>query len=409
MTAPLIALGDRSLYPALKAQAYLAYAATAPVSSLVKAAVNRVLDDYAERGNVAFLDWFEQRERLRQKLGQLVGAPASDIALTSGTTRGISDLALCLPWQAGERVVLFEGEFPANVSPWQNAAQLFGLQLEFVPMARAVEDEDSFLAPLAKLLQQGARLVAVSAVQFQTGLRMPLGRIAELCAHYGAELCVDAIQACGVVPLDVAALGVDYLVTGAHKWLLGPEGVGFTYARPERARRLLPRTAGWLSHEEGTSFLFAPGELRYDRPIKTSLQMLESGSSSTLGYAGLEAAIEPILTLSPAAIFEHVSQYLDRLEPAVAARGFRSRRAKAVERRSGILSFEGAAGLNAQDVVLQLRSRGVFASMPTVFCASRLTFPTRCPKSRRFWGARRVARGTEKAVSRRAVSSFRRC
>jgi cysteine desulfurase / selenocysteine lyase len=365
VTAPHFALGDRSLYPHLEADAYLAYAATAPVSSLVKAAVNRVLDDYAKEGNVAFFGWIEQRERLRTKLGKLVGAPASDIALTSGTTRGISDLALCLPWQAGERVVLFDREFPANVSPWQNAARLFGLRLELVSMAHAVEDEDSFMRPLATLLEEGARLVAVSAVQFQTGLKMPLARIAQLCARYGAELCVDAIQACGAVPLDAPALGIDYLLTGGHKWLLGPEGVGFMYARPERARALVPRTAGWLSHEDGTRFLFAgPGELRYDRPIKTSLQMLEGGSSSTLGFAAMEAGIEPILSLSPAAIFAHVNQYLDRLEPAVVDRGFRSRRAPVTEGRSCILSFEPPPGISAADLVSQLRSRGVFASMP---------------------------------------------
>jgi cysteine desulfurase / selenocysteine lyase len=365
VTAPLVALGDRSLYPDLKAAAYLAYAAIAPVSSLVQAAVNRALGSYAEQGNVAFFEWIEQRERLRSKLAQLIGARTSDIALISGTTRGISDLALCIPWQAGERVVLFEGEFPANVSPWQNAARLFRLRIDFVPMARAVEDEDSFLTPLARLLESGARLVAVSAVQFQTGLRMPLGRIAQLCSRYGAELCVDAIQGCGVVPLDAPRLGVDYLVTGAHKWLLGPEGAGFMYARPERAKALLPNTAGWLSHEDGTRFLFAgPGELRYDRPIKPSIQMLEGGSSSTLGFAAMEAGIEPILALSAGAIFDHVTQYLDELEPGVVSRGFRSRRAAEAERRSGILSFEPPAGVSVADLVSNLRSQGVFASTP---------------------------------------------
>lgn len=365
MTAPHIALGDRSLYPDLQAKAYLAYAATAPVSRLVKAAVGRVLDSYAERGNVAFFEWLEQRERLRTKLGRLIGAKAEDIALSGGTTRGISDLALCLPWQRGDRVVLFEGEFPANVSPWQRAAELFGLQLDFVPMANAVADEESFLKPLEALLALGARLVAVSAVQFQTGLLMPLARIGQLCARHGAELCVDAIQACGAVPLDVEALGIDYLVCGAHKWLLGPEGVGFLYARPERARSLLPRTAGWLSHQDGTLFLSqGPGELRYDRPLKKTLQVLEGGSSSTLGFAALEAGLEPLLELTPAAVFEHISRYLDQLEPAVVARGLRSRRAAQSERRSGILSFEPPAGITAADIVLQLRTRGVFASMP---------------------------------------------
>jgi selenocysteine lyase/cysteine desulfurase len=365
VTSPKVALGDRSLYPNLKARAYLAYAATAPVSSAVKAVVTRLLDDYAERGNVAFFEWMEQRERLRGKLGQLVGAKAEDIALIAGTTRGISDLALCLPWRPGDRLVLFEGEFPANVGPWQRAAELFGLRVDFVPMARAVEDEASFLEPLQRLLQGGVRLVAVSAVQFQTGLTMPLAAIARLCRAHGAELCVDAIQACGAMPLDAPALGIDYLVTGAHKWLLGLEGVGFLYAKPERARALLPRTAGWLSHEDGASFLFAgPGHLRYDRPIKQSVQMLEGSSSSTVGFAALEAAVEPLLELGPAAILEHLARYHDVLEPGLVARGFVSRRATRHDGRSGILSVVPPAGLSATELVLKLRERGVFASMP---------------------------------------------
>jgi cysteine desulfurase / selenocysteine lyase len=374
-----VALGSLSLYPNLNAKAYLAYAATAPVSTRVKQAINQALDAYAERGNVAFFEFIEQRERLRGKLARLVGAKPTDIALISGTTRGISDLALCLPWRAGERVVLFEGEFPANVAPWLRAAELYGLTVDFVPMARAVEDVDSILRPLAQILERGARLVAVSAVQFQTGLRMPLARIAELCRRHGAELCVDAIQACGVMPLDVAELGVDYLVTGSHKWLLGPEGVGFLFARPECARALEPRTAGWLSHEGGTRFLFAgPGQLRYDLPIKRSAQMLEGGSASTLGFAGLEAAIDPILELGTSAIFEHVGHYLDALEPAIVSRGFTSRRAASAEARSGILSFVPPPDLSAADLTLQLRERRVYVSMPD----GLLRFAPHFPSSR---------------------------
>jgi selenocysteine lyase/cysteine desulfurase len=127
----------------------------------------------------------------------------------------------------------------------------------------------------------------------------------------------------------------------------------------------VPRTAGWLSHEDGTRFLFAgPDELRYDRPIKQTLQMLEGGSASTLGFAALDAAVDPLLSLTPAAILAHLGRYHDALEPGVVARGFRSYRAPRAAGRSGILSFQPPAGISAANVVTQLRERGVFASMP---------------------------------------------
>jgi selenocysteine lyase/cysteine desulfurase len=119
-----------------------------------------------------------------------------------------------------------------------------------------------------------------------------------------------------------------------------------------------------LSHEDPASFLFAPGQLRTDRPLKDSVQVLEGGSCSSLGFAALDAAIEPLLTLTPAAILAHVGGYHDVLEPALSARGFRSRRAAQPERRSGILSLVPPVDISATELVMQLRERGVYASMP---------------------------------------------
>jgi selenocysteine lyase/cysteine desulfurase len=306
-----------------------------------------------------------QRERLRGKLARLIGASAEDVALVTGTTRGINALALCMPWKTGDTVLLFDGEFPANVSPWQNVAKLFGLELRFLPRPDPRLDEESLLAPLAAALERGARLLAVSAVQFQTGLRMPLAAISALCHAHGTELAVDGIQACGLLPLDVSKLDLDYLVVGAHKWLMGIEGAGFVYAKPERARLLEPRAAGWLSHEDGTRFLMlGPGELRYDRPIKRHIQFLEAGSFSAVSFAALEAGIDPIRELTPSAIFTHVSAYLDALDSGLCDRGLTTLRALEHERQSGIVALVPPAGIAAGDLVTALRARNVIASNP---------------------------------------------
>jgi selenocysteine lyase/cysteine desulfurase len=323
------------------------------------------LDDYARVGNAALSKWLPRREALRAQLGVLLGASAEQIALAASATSALGDLALCLPWHAGDGVLVGEGEFPGNVSPWQNAAQLFSLDVQFLPKLRT-HDDDEFLSALEARLQAGrVRLVALSAVQFQTGIRAPLEAVVRLCRAHGAELAVDAIQALGVVPLDVTALDIDYLAGGAHKWLMALEGAGFLYAKPDCIRRLVPRTANWLSHEEGIRFLFeGPGMLRYDRPIKTGIQFMEGSSASGVGYAALEAALECILQLGVSAIFEHVTGYLDELEAGVSARGLRSVRPREPARRSGILSFEPPATLTAADVVAGLREHGVYATMP---------------------------------------------
>src|SRR5690606_14112178 len=111
-------------------------------------------------------------------------------------------------------------------------ARQFGLEVVMLPLTAFERSDAEGLAALERELVRGARLVAVSAVQFQTGLAMPLGAMAALCHQHGAELFVDGIQAMGVVPIDVGALGIDYLASGSHKWLMGTEGAGILYVSP---------------------------------------------------------------------------------------------------------------------------------------------------------------------------------
>jgi selenocysteine lyase/cysteine desulfurase len=359
----LAALGDRGLFPALGAFAYLNHAAVSPASSEVQRAVATVASDVGRRGMGSVGRWRAQRERLRGRLARLIGAAPSDLALVASTTQSVIDVAWCFPWAKGDRVLCLRGEFPTNVTPWQRAAETFGLELVFLE-ADAFRAEAG-LDALERELRAGLRLVAVSAVEFQTGLAMPIEAIVERAHGAGAQVFVDAIQACGVVPLDVEALDVDYLGCGSHKWLMGLEGAGFLYVKKERQAELVPRLAGWLSHEEPVRFLFeGAGHLRYDRPIRTEPAFLEAGAMNAIGFAALEAALAPIEAIGVAPIFDHVQRYHDALEPALALRGFVSERSPDPARRSGILSARPPAGVELAAVMAALGARGVACTTP---------------------------------------------
>ena len=376
MTTPSPALGDRSLFGRLEAFAYLNHAAISPPSSAVREAALAVLDDYGARGVGAFGRWLEQREGLRRTLGALIGADGGSIAYVPSTTRSVVDLALSLPWERGDRVLCFGGEFPTNVTPWQQAAKTFGLEVVFEP-ADAFR-EPAGLELLERRLAEGLRLVAVSAVQFSTGLAMPVAEITERAHAAGAEVFVDAIQACGVVPIDVGASGVDYLGCGSHKWLMGLEGAGFLYVRPERAPLLVPRTAGWLSHEEPLKFLFeGAGHLRYDRPIRKEPSYLESGAQNPVGLAALDASVSLIAALGVPSIFAHVQRYHDALEPALIERGFVSERTPDPARRSGILAARPPEGVDLPTLWRALGDAGVACTIPD----GRLRFAPHWPNS----------------------------
>ncbi|HEX2734295.1 MAG TPA: aminotransferase class V-fold PLP-dependent enzyme [Polyangiaceae bacterium] len=360
---PAHELGNRALFPDLTVAAYLNHAAIAPASKPAVEAVQAVLTDYARFGVLAFGRWEQRRVELKQAFARMINAEADEIALGINTSRGVSDVALSIPWRSRDRVLLFSGEFPANVTPWQRAAELFGLEVVFQPAAGF--EDGSGLQRLEDELKRGLRLVSLSAVEFQTGLRLPVAEIGALCRAHGAELAVDAIQACGAVPIDVRAQGIDYLVTGGHKWLLGFEGAGFTYARRECARSLRPYTAGWLSHEEAASFLFqGAGLLRYDRPLKAEAAVWETGTSSLLALAALGATVPLLTTIGVEKIWEHVNHYFDLLEPALVRRGFVSARSRLPEQRSTILSLKPPGTKAVAEWAAALRNRGVVIGTP---------------------------------------------
>jgi len=375
--APLARLGDRSLFPTLDCVAYLNHAAISPLSTAVMNAVREAMQQSARDGVGAFMVHLEQRDRLKAKLAKLINARMDELAFVANTTTGVIDVALSLPWEPRDRVVIVGGEFPANVTPWQRATELFDLQLESMPALTRRDDEAQWLARLERVVD-GARLLAVSAVQFQTGYCLPLVEIGARCRAHQCELFVDAIQALGIVDIDVDRDSVDYLSAGSHKWLMGPEGIAVLYVRDHCAARLRPHLAGWLSHEDALAFLFeGEGKLRYDRDFKRCAALFEQGIPNSIGAVALEASLDLIKAIETPAIHRHVNAYNDRLETALATLGFNSLRAPAHERRSGILSVTAPDGVDIVDLHRRIEAGGVRCSIPD----GRLRFAPHWPNN----------------------------
>lgn len=359
-------LGDRSSFSQLRAVAYLNHAAISPASDPVLAATRSVLEDTARHGSGNFGARLAQREQLREQLARLLNAERDEIAFVPSTMYGLAVLATSLPWRRGARVIAFDGEYPTNVSVWQRACERFGSSLVLLPVDDFARPGGPDFSALERELARGdVQLCAASAVQFDTGLRMPLAQIAERCHRHGAELAVDAVQGLGCTPFDVAALGVDYAVAGSHKWLMGIDGAGLLYARAELLARLAPAFAGAMSHVDAELIFLQPNELRYDRALKTDARVFEGGMLSCVSLAALGASVPLLLELGPERIHQHVNDYLDQLEPELVARGFRSLRAADAARRSCTLAVvppPTAAG--ASQLASALKPRGIVCSGP---------------------------------------------
>lgn len=357
----MVELGSRFLFPDLKPSIYLAHAGVSPLSRPVVAAVEQVSRQLATQGMGAIPEILALRRRLKGQLASLLDCRDEDLALMPGTSWGILAVAQNLDWKSQDRVLLVAGEFPTNITPWQQAAHQYGLELDYLQASVLLEEEG--LKKLEAHLQAGVRLLAISAVQFQSGWAMPIARLSQLCHAYGCQIFVDAIQACGIVPLSVQEWQVDYLAGGAHKWLMGSEGCGFLYVHPQARESLQQHWSAWLSHQEPVSFLLgSPGQLRYDRPLQSLPASLELGSSSALSQAALSASLELLLELGVETMFAHVQNYLDQVEGPLESMGFKSLRR--LQAPSGILALRPPPGVEAGVLAARLGRSGVEVSTP---------------------------------------------
>ncbi|MEC7986783.1 MAG: aminotransferase class V-fold PLP-dependent enzyme [Myxococcota bacterium] len=353
-------LGSRAWFPQLQYEVYLSHAAVSPISLPVQRAMGSVIQTYAEKGLGTVLDWVDQRERLRGKIARFIQADTDEIALTQNTSQGITAVAQSLRWKKRDRSLLFDGEFPSNVTPWQQAARQYDLKVEWLPKP---SHPTKILEQLEVALRKGVRLLSVSAVQFQTGFRMPIVEMGNLCRKHGCLVFIDAIQACGALAMSVRDTNIDFLSCGGHKWLMGVEGTGFLYVRQNRIPLLQKNLSSWLSHEDGLVFLFeGAGLLRYDRPIKENASFFEGGAPNAIGLVGLESAIDILLQLGVSNIEKHILDYLKPLEQAFIEMGFRSQRVCDAE--SSILSFLPPSHVSLPSLIEKLDTRGISLSSP---------------------------------------------
>jgi cysteine desulfurase / selenocysteine lyase len=356
-------VGDRSFFPNLRYRSYLNHAAISPPSSLVQNVVNEVIVDFASNGVSSVFRWLEQRDVLRSKIAQIIETTPNQIGFVANTTTGILQAAWSVSWKPKDKIIVFAGEFPTNITPWQQVAKTFELDLLWIDATQAYKNIDKLLSDTEEQLRKGVRLLTISAVQFQTGLALPLKEIGQLCARYGALFFVDGIQAVGALPLSVKECQIHMLSCGSHKWLMGLEGCGFLYIDEKIISELTPRLTGWLSHENGLQFLFeGSGHLRYDRSFQSSASFVEGGAYNVVGFAALEKSIDIILSLGVSTIHRHINHYIDILEPQLENMGFCSLRHRNF--RSGILSLIPPDGIDGKRVVEKLEASGVSCSYP---------------------------------------------
>ena len=179
------------------------------------------------------------RERVRRFIG---AAKSEEVVFTRGTTEAINLVASSMSelMSEGDEVIVSEMEHHSNIVPWQLAAARKGIRLRVLP----INDRGELVAgALQQLLTPRTRLVSITHVSNVLGTVNPVEDIIATAHRHGVPVMVDAAQSAPHLPLDVQAMGCDFLALSGHK-MYGPTGIGVLYGREEWLDRLPPYQGG---------------------------------------------------------------------------------------------------------------------------------------------------------------------
>lgn len=333
-------------FPVRENLVYLNHAAVAPLPRVSADAMKHLADDALHYGSLNYRQWLDVYDGLRAAAARLIHATPQEIALVKNTSEGIATVAMGLDWKPGDRMVGFTEEFPANLYPWKRL-EAKGVEVTWL----SIED------PLERIeaAVRGARLLAISFVNFLSGYRAPIQAIGEICRRNHCIYLVDAIQGMGAFPLDVRACHIDALAADGHKWMLGPEGCAILYLNQAIQDRIEPVEFGWTNVRN-----YADYGSRDMTPWPDA-RRYECGTLNTIGCFGLKASLEFLLEIGPEQIGPVVQSLGDRIAAGVEQKGYEVLGNRTPETGAGIVSFR-KAGVDPTGLVASLRAAGIIAA-----------------------------------------------
>ena len=245
--------------------AHTVYMISNSLGAMPAAAADSLADyarTWATRGVRAWEErWWEMSREIGDTIGAVIGAPAGSVSMHANVTTATAVALSCLqPRPDRNRIVCLESDFPSIIYLLREMQSL-GWELVIVP----AEPDFSVRADrVVDAIDDRTALVHLSHVLFKTSFIMEAAPIVAAAHARGALVLLDGYQSAGIIPVDVAGLGVDFFTGGCLKWLCGGPGAAFLATRPDLLPTLRPRFTGWLAHRAPFAFDTGPLEPRDD-------------------------------------------------------------------------------------------------------------------------------------------------
>lgn len=362
----------RSEFPVLDAGlVYLDWGATGLLASSTRTDLDRYFAMLAECPGRSALDVHvvhgKTRNEARDAIARMLGGAAHDVALVESTTQGLQIASECTRLQRGDNVLVFELDYPAVALPWTMRRRSEGIEVRFVPCPSGAFEASA----MAARVDDRTRVVAVSTLCWVTGALTDLEGIKDVTASRGILLVVDAIQTCGVVPLDAPASGAAFVAAGGLKWLCATPGSGFLWANPLVAARSRPARFGFWAGQPSTHrswqdwLMSGTASLEDEVVFPAQGRSFETGGTPNYAAAiGLRSMAALLRRVPGTAILEHVRDLGDALISGLDALGWTVVTPRARARRANMVVFRAPGGREREVALVErLRGRGIVANV----------------------------------------------
>lgn len=232
----------------------VAYLNCAYMSPLMKSALQAGSTGLARKAHpweITSDKFFTGAEEFRPVAAQLLDSSPDDVAIVPSASYGIETAARNLPIEKSQRILVLEEQFPSHYYPWQRRAQETGSQLKVV--AWPSDEDQDWTAAVLNALTEDVAIAALPNVQWTSGGRLDLVRIAAACRKIGATLALDLTQSLGALPFSVKDVQPDFAVAASYKWLLGPYSIGLLYVA-KKWQGGIPLEENWIQRANARDF-----------------------------------------------------------------------------------------------------------------------------------------------------------
>ena len=287
----------RKMFPILNNKIQLSSCSQSALSIPVLNAIQDYQDSILYDG-MDWMKWMEKVDHAKELFAKIIGANKDEIAIMASVSDVISSIASTFSYDDQRNELLTTDiDFP-TVGHIFLAQERFGAKIRFIPSENNYIPLDYY----EKYITENTLLTVVSHASYYNGYTQNIKEISKIAQSKGSLLLVDAYQSTGCVPIDVKEMGVDILVSGTQKYLLGIPGIAFVYIKKELVNQISPRVTGWFGQND--IFAFDIKGLSF----ANNARRFETGTPPVINAYAAQAAFSLLLEVGLKPIFNHLEK-----------------------------------------------------------------------------------------------------